>query len=132
MSVELKMRNGLFFARCTLNADTNIEMWGIVDSGSRTTFLTSAICDRAGLKYKGKLKNIVCSHGKSHRNLEVPTYRSTITLGNVTVKCTSPAYDGRLMAGEINADAILGTNILCNFDGRLNWSAGTGSLEQMG
>ncbi|MDD9814297.1 MAG: hypothetical protein OXU37_08575 [Thaumarchaeota archaeon] len=48
------------------------------------------------------------------------------------MKCTSPAYDGRLMAGEINADAILGTNILCNFDGRLNWSAGTGSLEQMG
>jgi len=61
--------------------------------------------------------------------LTVPTYRSTITIGSVAVKCISLAYDGRLCAGKIRADAILGTNVLSNFDGELGWRSGAGTLE---
>lgn len=67
-TIRLEERNGLFFAKCVLHATPNIEMWGLVDSGSVVTFLTSSICDRAGLKYKGKQPGIVCSHGESSRH----------------------------------------------------------------
>jgi len=128
-TMRLEERNGLFFAKCVLHATPDMEIWGLVDSGSVVTFLTSSVCERAGLKYKGKQPGIVCSHGKSHRDIKIDTYRSVITLGGITVKCTSLAYNGRLGAGGIRADAILGHNVLCHFDGSLGWKGRTGTLE---
>lgn len=124
-TVKLEARNGMFFAKCALNATPDIEMWGMTDSGSAVTFLTSSICERAGLKHKGHSKKLLCSHGKRH-GMAVPTYRGAITIGGVTVKCVSLAYDGKLGAGGIRADATLGTSVPCNFGGDLGWGNGTG------
>lgn len=128
-TIKLEGRNGAFFARCTLRASPDIEMWGIVDSGASVTFLAPSMCDRARLKYKGTQDGVVCVHGKRHADLGVRFYRAAMTLGNVTVNDRVYEYDGKLGFGGIQAHAILGRNILCNFDVNLGWLDGKGVLE---
>jgi len=129
MRVPLQMRGGVFLAKCKLVGQGKTDILGIVDSGSSVTFVSTHACGLARLKYKGSEKKFMCVHGKAHRQIGVKRYRGTVTVGTGSGSGFVYALDVRPTVGGLRADAVLGRDVLQNFDVGLNWRAGTGFLE---
>lgn len=101
---------------------------GIVDPGASTSYVTSKICERAQLKYRGARKDILCVHGKGHRELGTKYYRGTTMVG--TKSGCGVVYEIGVrprVAGAV-VDAILGNDVLRHFNIALNHRDGAGFL----
>lgn len=129
MRILLQVREGVFLAKCKLVGQVKMNILGIVDSGSSVTFVSTHACERAGLKYKGSVKKIMCVHGKAHRQIDVKRYRGTVIVGTKTGSGLVYELDVRPSVMGLRADAVLGRDVLRNFDAGLGWRAGTGFLE---
>lgn len=77
MRIPIKKRGDKFLVECTLEELGETKLLGIVDPGSSLTFVSSKICERARLKFKGDMDKLMCVHGKSHAKVSVPYYRGT-------------------------------------------------------
>jgi len=129
MRIPLQKRGDVFLAKCELVGKIRLGIFGIVDSGSQVTFVSTHACERAKLKYKGSRKKFMCVHGKAHRQTGVKSYRGTVAVGAIHGGSLVYALDVRPVAGGLRADAVPGRDVLRNFDEGLNWRAGTGWLE---
>lgn len=71
----------------------------------------------------------MCVHGKAHRQIDVKRYRGTVIVGTKTGSGLVYELDVRPSVMGLRADAVLGRDVLRNFDAGLGWRAGTGFLE---
>lgn len=129
MRIPLQKRGDVFLAKCKLVGQRKMDILGIVDSGSSVTFVSTHACELAELKYKGSEKKFMCVHGKAHRQASVKRYRGVVTVGEVSGSGLVYELDVRPAVKGLRADAVLGRDVLRNFDVGLNWRAGTGFLE---
>lgn len=71
----------------------------------------------------------MCVHGKAHRQIGVRRYRGSVVVGTERGGSFVYALDVRPAVKGLRADAVLGRDVLRNFDVGLNWRSGAGFLE---
>lgn len=129
MRMPIQKRGNKFLVECTLEELGETKLLGIVDPGSSLTFVSSKICERARLKFKGNARKITRVHGKSHAKIKVPYYRGTITVGTRPGNGTVYGINVRPAVAGLRADVIVGYDVLRHFRLTLDWVNGTGFLE---
>lgn len=127
--IPLQRRGDTFLVECKLEALNQINLLGIIDSGSSVTFLSEKVCERASLKYKGSKDKFMRIRGKGHRKAAVRCYRGTITVGTKSGSGIVYALDVRPTVDGMRVDAVLGRDVLRHFKVTLDWRNGTGILE---
>jgi len=128
MAIPLQKRGDMFLAECSLEGLEGVKLLGIVDSGASTSYVASKVCDRARLKYKGSRSDILCVHGKEHREIDIEYYRGTVTVGTKSGCGMVYKIDIRPRIAGVSVDAILGNDVLRHFNIALNHRDGTGFL----
>jgi len=122
--IPLQLRNGVYLVTFTINGKH--KLLGIVDSGASSTHVTAEARKRAGLEYTGTARKFMCIHGVIHKDLKTRSYHGMVTLG--TKSGSGIVYEtvAPLVVGGQRVDAVLGRDILCNFNVSLCWKDGTG------
>ena len=127
MTVRLQRHGDMFLSRCALAERPGYELVALVDSGAADTFISTNTCQLAGLQHMSSSGNVGCIHGDEHMMVEVARYRGTLILdGHATHKAFFAMPDP--VIGGMYLDAVLGRDVLCHFDVRLNWRDGFGTM----
>ncbi|RNJ71308.1 MAG: hypothetical protein EB833_06605 [Thaumarchaeota archaeon S13] len=129
MKIHLQLRDGAYLASCKIVGRRLVDIVGIVDSGASVTYVTMETLKLAKLEPTGEAQRFLCVHGQSHAGIETRSYHGTITLGTGSGSGKVYAIDARLAAGDQSVGAVLGRDILRNFNVSLYWKNGIGFLE---
>ncbi|MDD9825542.1 MAG: hypothetical protein OXU86_02015 [Thaumarchaeota archaeon] len=120
----------MYLAACMLNGQH--RLLGIVDSGASNSYVTAETRKRADLEPTGRSQTFMCIHGMLHKDARLTAYRGLLTLGTRSGSGTVYEIDARLAVGGLSVGAVLGRDVLRNFNVALNWLDGTGFLEDAG
>jgi len=129
MAARPRLAGGVSMAGCWLRGREGIDLLGIVDSGAPVTHAATEARRRARLEPTGKSRAFMCVHGQNHAGIATSSYRGKVTLGARSGTETVYEIDARLVVGGRSVGAVLGRDVLQNFDVGLNWRSGTGFLE---
>jgi len=130
MKIQLQTKNGVYLAACMLNGQH--RLLGIVDSGASNSYVTAETRKLANLEPTGRSQTFMCVHGILHKDLKLIAYKGMLTLGTKSGSGTVYEINASLAVGGLRIGAVLGRDVLRNFNVALNWLDGTGFLVAAG